>query len=213
MFLGNLDFIYNRHSVRNFKDQDVPMEDIKKIIRAATYAPSGKNFQNWHFVVIKNKEKLSKMANIVKEKNTELAQLIKDEKKKNSFVKFSRFATFFKNAPAVIAVYAHPYSPTGLDVLEEIGAPEEDIKRLLRPNPAIQSVSAAIENILLAATNMGYGTCWMTSQNYSVKELAECIGFDKEGYFLISMIPIGIPEGEIKSPPRKPVEEVMTIIE
>ena len=41
-----LDFIYKRHSVRKFKEGDVPNEDIRKIINAATYAPSGKNRQN-----------------------------------------------------------------------------------------------------------------------------------------------------------------------
>ena len=106
VFLDRLEFIYNRHSVRKFKDQDIPMEDIRQIIHAATYAPSGKNSQNWHFVVIRNKEKLHQIAEIIEKKNAELAQQLQDEEKQKSFIKFSRFATFFKNAPVVILVYA-----------------------------------------------------------------------------------------------------------
>lgn len=213
VFLDRLEFIYNRHSVRKFKDQDIPMEDIRQIIHAATYAPSGKNSQNWHFVVIRNKEKLHQIAEIIEKKNAELAQQLQDEEKQKSFIKFSRFATFFKNAPVVILVYAGPYMPTGLDVLEEIGAPKEEIEDLCRPNPGIQSVGAAIENLLLAASALGYGGCWMTSPNYAAKEISDFIGFQKEGYYYVAMVPLGVPEGEIKSPPRKDIEEVMTIIE
>ncbi|MCT4621605.1 MAG: nitroreductase family protein [Marinisporobacter sp.] len=211
--MNNLDFIYQRQSVRKFKDQEVPIEDIKKIIQAATYAPSGKNIQNWHFVVIKDKEKIEEVAKIVERKNAELANLIQDEAMKKSFTKFLRFGTFFRNAPVIILVYTEDsYQPTGLNILKAIGASTDEVHTLLRPNPAIQSIGAAMENLALAATNIGYGTCWMTSQNYAAKEITDFVGFKKEGYFLAATIPLGIPDGEIKSPPRIPVEKVMTII-
>ncbi|QEK12765.1 nitroreductase family protein [Crassaminicella thermophila] len=212
--MNHLDFIYKRHSVRKFKDQDVPVEDIKKIIKAATYAPSGKNVQNWHFVVVKNKEKIEGIAKTIERKNAELANLIQDEDIKKGFTKFLRFSTVFRKAPVLILVYTEDsYKPTGLNVLKEINASTDEIHELLRSNPAMQNIGAAMENLILAATNMGYGTCWMTSQNYAAKEITEFIGFEKEGYFLAAMTPLGIPDGEIKSPPRKSVEEVMTIIE
>ncbi|WMT80585.1 hypothetical protein TEMA_09060 [Terrisporobacter mayombei] len=46
--MSNLDFIYKRKSVRKFKDEMVPKEDIDKILKAATFAPSARNRQNWH---------------------------------------------------------------------------------------------------------------------------------------------------------------------
>lgn len=51
------DFIYARKSIRKFKDTPVPTKDLKEMIKAATYAPSGKNLQNWHFVVVSDREK------------------------------------------------------------------------------------------------------------------------------------------------------------
>jgi nitroreductase len=212
--LSNLHFIYKRYSVRKFKDQEVPIEDIKEIIKAATYAPSGKNLQNWHFVVVKNKDKILEMAKIVERKNTQLASLTKDEKKKSSMTKFLKYHTVFKNAPVVILVYAGPYPSTGLDILKEIGASQEELDAVLLPNPGIQNIGAAMENLQLAAANMGYGTCWMTGPNYASREISEYIGFNKEGYFLAAMTPLGVPEtSEAIRPPRKPVEEVMTVIE
>lgn len=211
--MANLDFIYNRHSVRRFKDQDVPMDDLKKIIEAATYAPSGKNMQNWHFVVVKNKEKMEGLAKVIEEKNGQLAEFIEDEVQREKFKKFLKFTTFFKNAPATILVYAGPYPVTGSDMIKRSGASMEDVHDFFRPSPGIQNIGAAMENLMLAAAELGYGTCWMTSPNYAFKEMTEYIGFNKEGYYLAAVIPLGIPDGEIKSPPRKPVEEVMTVIE
>ncbi len=211
--MSNLDFIYKRQSVRKFKQEDIPMEDMKKIIKAATYAPSGMNLQNWHFVVLTNTEKIQELAKIVEKKHIEIASYIEEEEKKDSFMKYLKYHTVFKNAPTVILVYASPYPMTSVELLKENGTSIEEVHNLLKPNPGIQNIGAAIENLLLAAANMGYGTCWMTGPTCAKKEIEEYIQFEKEGYFLAAMIPIGIPEGEIKSPPRKPVEEVMTVIE
>ncbi|RKD27535.1 Nitroreductase [Caminicella sporogenes DSM 14501] len=212
--MSNLDFIYKRHSIRKFKNQDVPIEDIKEMIKAATYAPSGKNLQNWHFVVVKNKEKIEEMAKIVERKSDELASYATDEEMKKSFTKYRKYQTLFRNAPVVILIFAGPYPSTGLEILKAKGASSEEIHNLLRPSPGIQNIGAAIENLLLAAANMGYGGCWMTSPNFASKEIQDYIGFKKEGYFLAAITPIGVPEeSELKSPPRKPIEEVMTIIE
>lgn len=212
--MSTIDFIYKRHSVRRYKDKDVPMQDIKELIKAATYAPSGKNLQNWHFVVLKNKDKIEEMAKIVERKNSKLASQTNDEDKKKSFAKYVKYHTVFRNAPVVILVFAGPYPSTGLDILKDIGASSEEIYDLLRPAPGIQNIGAAMENLQLTAANMGYGTCWMTGPNYASKEISDFIGFKKEGYFLAAMTPLGIPEdSELKSPPRKPVEEVITVIE
>ncbi|MTI79304.1 MAG: nitroreductase family protein [Firmicutes bacterium] len=209
-----LDAIYQRHSIRKYKVQDVPTEDIKEIIKAATYAPSGKNSQNWHFVVVKNKDKIERIAQIIEEKNEAIAKKIKDEDRKKSFTKFLKFTTHFRNAQVLILVYAGEYPVTGYNELLESGVPHEKTHELLlKPSPGIQNIGASIQNLMLAATSMGYGTCWMTSQNYAAEEITDYIGFDKEGYFLATITPLGVPEGEVKSPPRKPVEEVLTIVE
>ncbi|SKC63235.1 nitroreductase family protein [Maledivibacter halophilus] len=212
--MSKLDFIYKRHSIRKFKDIDVPTEDIKELIKAATYAPSGKNLQNWHFVVIKNKEKIEEIAKIVERKNAELASYAENERMKKTFTKYLKYSTLFRNAPVLILIYAGPYSFTALDLLKAKGASSEEIHNLLRPATDIQNIAAAMENLLLAAANTGYGGCWMTSTNYASKEIEEYVGLKKEGFFLAALTPLGVPEeSELKSPKRKPLEEVLTIIE
>ena len=212
--MNNIDFIYKRHSVRKFKNEDVPLDHIRDIIKAATYAPSGKNLQNWHFIIVKNKEKIDGMALTIENKAYEIVDSINDEELKKEFLKYLKYATVFKNAPVAILIFAGPYPTTGLEILKAKGASNEEIHQLLRPSPGIQNIGAATQNLMLAAANMGYGTCWMTSANFASKELSEFIGFEKEGYYLAAITPLGVPEeSELTSPARKPIDEIMTIIE
>ena len=209
-----LEFIYNRHSVRKFKNKPVPVADIKEIIKAATFAPSGKNLQNWHFVIVTNQELIQQMALVIEKKIYTVAAFLKDEAIKNRFINSLSYTTLFKNAPVTILVYAGPYPTTGAMVLKAINASEEELAQVEKPAAGIQNIGAAMENLLLAASSLGYGTCWMTSPNIAGKELSELIGFKKEDYYLAAVTPLGVPiESELSSPPRKPLEEVMTFID
>ena len=53
--------IFSRRSIRKY--QDIPVDDaqINELLRAAMYAPSAGNEQPWHFIVVKNKEKLNEI--------------------------------------------------------------------------------------------------------------------------------------------------------
>jgi len=211
--MKTLDFFSQRHSVRKFKDDMVPQTDIDKIIKAATLAPSGKNIQNWHFVVIKNKNMIDDMAKAVEKRNTELSEHITDEKDKK-FSKMIKYHTVFKNAPVVILVFAGPYPATGLNLIKTSGADMDEIHGFLRPSPGIQNIGAAMQNLQLAASDLGYGACWMTGCNYAAQQIEEIVGFKKDGYNLACMTPLGYPlESNQVSPPRHGLDEVMTVIE
>lgn len=212
--MENLNFIYKRKSIRKFTDEEVSNEDIKTLIKAATQAPSGKNIQNWHFVVIKDKEKINNIAQIVENKNNELSSYLDDGNDKKNLTKFLKYHTIFKNAPILILAYAGPYISAGFKALEAKGASKKEIDNFLKPSPGVQNIAAAMENLHLSASAMGYGSCWITGPLYAKEEITKFIGFNKEDYFLTAMTPLGVPADiEVKSPPRKPIEEVLTIIE
>ena len=78
--MNNLEFIYNRKSIRKFKDIKIPKEDIMELIKAGTFAPSPKHQQNWHFVVLENREMINQLADIVKDSHEKIGQLAKNEK-------------------------------------------------------------------------------------------------------------------------------------
>lgn len=59
-----LDIITSRRSVKSYKNQEVDEALIKKVIKAGTYAPSGKNMQSPIIVAVINKEIRDKLSNL-----------------------------------------------------------------------------------------------------------------------------------------------------
>lgn len=212
--MSKLDFIMNRKSIRKYKPDPVPHADILQIIQAATYAPSGSNAQNWHFVVLKNPIKIKAMAEAVEAENQLFCTYTANNALREKFKGSLYYQTLFKDAPVVILLYAAPYHLTTEILLREKQAPEEVISQLTWHSPGIQNIGAAMENLLLAATAMGYGTCWMTAPVYAESAINKAIDFHKDGYKLVCLTPLGVPlSSDNPQPKRKPLEEVMTVID
>ena len=60
-----IECLLTRRSVREYLDKDVKEEDIKTILKCASFAPSAMNNQSWHFSVVTNKEWQLKMSKII----------------------------------------------------------------------------------------------------------------------------------------------------
>jgi len=58
------ELILTRRSIRKFTDKKVSNEQINIMLQAAMYAPSARNEQPWHFIVIDNKDILLKIVRI-----------------------------------------------------------------------------------------------------------------------------------------------------
>ena len=73
----------------------------------------------------------------------------------------------------------------------------------------LEDGAAATENILLAATELGLGACWVAGDKkpYAGKVLS-LLGVPG-GYKLISLIAIGYPEGDLPNPAKRPLSEVL----
>ena len=212
--MKKLDFIYNRKSIRKFKNDEVPREDIVKILDAAIHAPSPKNQQTWHFVVIQNAELINKISDIVTKNHTNLAEMAKEEKQRRLMMNLLPYYTCFKNAPVLVVVYSKEYYMVEETILKDNNASEEVLNELRFPNSAAQGIGAAVENFLLVATELGYGTCYMTGPTHSKVEIEELINFEKDNYKLMAMISLGVAEEDTpNSPPRKSLEEVVTFID
>ncbi|EKQ50254.1 MULTISPECIES: nitroreductase [unclassified Clostridium] len=59
--------ILSRRSVRQFKPEQIKDDELKLILEAGTYAPSGMNKQSWQFTVVQNKEKIEQLAKVIRE--------------------------------------------------------------------------------------------------------------------------------------------------
>lgn len=78
------DVISTRRSIRSFTGQEVSDELLDQLIRAAMMAPSATNQQPWHFIVVRDREKL------------------------RAIIEFHPYAAMMKNAPTAIVVCADP---------------------------------------------------------------------------------------------------------
>ena len=56
--------VRSRLTVREFTDEPVPDEVVEKLLRAAQWAPSSRNLQPWHFVVVRDRDTLRAIGGI-----------------------------------------------------------------------------------------------------------------------------------------------------
>jgi len=64
---GFLKLVKTRRSIRSFKTDPIPDEQVEKIIEAARWAPSGANSQPWEFIIVKDKQIKDRIVDIVNE--------------------------------------------------------------------------------------------------------------------------------------------------
>jgi len=56
--------ILTRRSIRKFLGKKIPEEITTKLLEAAMYAPSARNTQSWHFIVINKRDILDKLPHV-----------------------------------------------------------------------------------------------------------------------------------------------------
>lgn len=56
--------IFARRSIRKYTTEPVDEKDIKTMLEAAMAAPSASNLKPWHFIIITNRQKLNRLAEI-----------------------------------------------------------------------------------------------------------------------------------------------------
>lgn len=198
------DAIKRRVSVRSYLPDPVPEKDIREIIALGRKAPSVNNSQPWKFIVITNRELLAKMAESVS------GQLLLTPRQENknaetNLTQVERFATFFRDAPAVIALAVEPY----VSVLERGANLSHDEINRMRGYPDIQSAGACMQNMLLAAVDLGYGACWLSAPLIAREDLENMLDV-REPWQLNSFIALGKPKAIPESKTPRILDDVIT---
>jgi len=144
-----MDVVAARRSVRSYTDEDVEEEKINKMFEAASMAPSWANRQCWSYVLVKDKEKIKKLAS-------------------------GLVNSWMKHAKAIIVACGDPKksgSRNGMDYY-------------------LVDVAISMEQLVLAATDLGLGTCWIGGFDESkVKKILDI----PEKIKVVALTPIGYP--------------------
>ncbi len=205
------DVIEKRASIRTFTDEPVPVKNVKEIIRRAGLAPSINNSQPWKFVAITNEEIINQMGKIVQQKVLDFFPHDNIQEKMMAQAKVLRFSTFFMNAPVLIAIEMTPYHTVSEELLKGRDLSYEDVNSL-RSYPNIQSIGAAVENLILSAFDLGYGACWLTGLLIAREELEKLIGIIAPNT-LAACVAVGNPREFLTQRDKKSFDEIFKLID
>jgi len=154
--------IKRRRSIRRYKTDPVPMEDAMKVLEAARWAPSGNNTQPWEFVVVRDKDKLRQVTEIFIEQSQRLRE-------KSINFTHAPSKSYLRNVSTLIIVCADPRFKSAFPRSDA----SEELSKMYRENSEkiyVQTITATICNIILAATSLGLGTVWLTGTGESITE-------------------------------------------
>jgi nitroreductase len=201
--------LQGRASHRKYNSDPVPEGDIRTMVENARLAPSGHNNQPWRFLAVTKRELIDSMAKAVVN-NLQALYPALPEAEAQMLEKYKFFMEHFKDAPLVMAVLArrHDYTTTILQAKYHLQLPKAELYDM-----ELLGVGAAINNLLLAAQVLGYGSCWMTEPVvYAQKDLEALLGV-KTPYHLASIVAIGKSAKEKKCAPRKDVDELLELVQ
>lgn len=188
--MDTLEAIAARRSIRKFKSDPIPDEMLHNILTAAIQSPSAKNRQPWRFIVIRG----GKRADMVRVMREGLAK-VETQGENTGSAKWS--ANIMEQAPVTVFVFntegTHPWMERTVD---------QQFYELVN----VQSIGAAIQNMLLAAQGQGLGSLWIADILDAYGELCEWLGQDTE---MVAAVSFGYPDESPGPRPRKPMDQVV----
>lgn len=172
-----------RRSIRRFSDRPVDRTLIEQLLEAATLAPSGKNRQPWRFVVMEGAAK-DRLADEL----SRAAQWMQEHGHPTGSA--ANTARVMHEAPVAILIYNPDWTPEA----------EQEPYFRLQALVDTQSDGAAIQNMLLAAEELGLGTLWICDIFFAQEAIAQWLGSKDQ---LIAAISVGYAAENPAARPRK----------
>jgi nitroreductase len=164
------EIVLRRRSIRKFLDRPLEREKIEVCLEAARLAPSADNVQPWRFIVVDDPHVRQSFA----------------EQSFSGIYKVCRFAA---QAPAIIVILARP------DVLAN------RLGKAVQGTPYyLLDIGIAGEHLVLAATELGLGTCWIGW--FNKKRVRKFFSIPR-AYDVPAIIALGYPDPTALEPKRK----------
>lgn len=158
-----------RRSVRKYQARPVARELIEQILEAARWAPSPHGRQPWRFVVLTRQEAKARLANSMGE--TWRRQLQMDGQGDDIVsLRMEKSRQRILTAPAIIIPCLY---------LEDMDRYPDERRQADETTMAIQSIGAAIQNMLLMAYDLGLDTGWMCAPLFCPEVVCEALNLDK----------------------------------
>jgi nitroreductase len=216
MKLTDLDeLIKTRRSIRVWLDKDVSEKLLMQAVELATWAPNAGNQQNWHFYVIVSRDTIKDIADAVQAYADQFGSWPETKVLGDFAIGFQQRASFFRTAPAAIAVAASQYQSPVDKVLAEREKTDPQARQIRQwratANSGIQSVSSAIAYLLLILHQMGLGAVWMTGPLQAKGEIEKILKVPS-GMDIVAFLPVGYPAENPTPKERRPIAQVAEVV-
>lgn len=175
------ELVKKRRSCRGFDQTPVSREDIDAILEAAQWAPSPLNMQPFQFITITDPTVKAQIQKV----GLEAKQTVMDNNGPAWVEKYPM--GFLADTPLIVVVL---YDPEKGGLGNYFGM----------PHGALQSTSAAIQNMMLQAAELGMDSLWFTF--YNPQSLRPVLDIP-DTLDIAGVILVGKPAMTAKSPGRK----------
>lgn len=192
----------DRRSVRQYESRPVPRDFIMQMLEAARWAPSPHGRQPWRFVVLTQMAPKTRLADFMGEtwqRNLEMdgqdAAIVNVRREKSR--------QRILSAPAIIVPCLY---------LEDLDRYPDEQRQADETTMAIQSLGAAIQNMLLMAYDLGLDTGWMCAPLFCPEVVVEALDLDTR---LIphALITVGYAAADPRRRERLPLETLIVRFE
>ncbi|MFQ6324888.1 nitroreductase family protein [Nocardia sp. CWNU-33] len=187
-------------------DRPVPRKLIEECVDLATQAPTGRNRQRWHFVVVTDKAKRRVVGDLFRRALTRGAgqPLTADDMRRMNFAPGSTAAIF--DGLRYLADNIHRVPAIVIPAIEG----RTDRAPVDTQAGTWGSILPAVWSFMLAARARGLGTAWTTAQGPLERELAAALGIPYDKVMLAAFIPLAYTLGtDFKPAVRVPRAEVL----
>ena len=187
-----------RRSVRKFQDRPVPRELIEQILEAARWAPSPHGRQPWRFIVLTRPELKNLLADRMGETWRRNLQMDgQDSGVVNLRLDKSRQRIL--NAPVIILPCLY---------LEDLDRYPDERRQADETTMAIQSIGAAIQNMLLMAYDLGLDAGWMCAPLFCPEIVCDALNLDTR-MIPQAMITVGYAAADPQRRERLPLSNLI----
>jgi len=198
MSLNLLNVFRSRRSVKEYLPKEVSNEVLFRILEAGRWAPSAHNAQPWRFIVTQDSATKQRLAKGMASRwNKDMIKNGVPKEQRESLIETS--VERFENAPILIIACL---TMEGMDEY-----PDERRKKI-EYVMAVQSVAAAIENMILAAYGEGLGSCWFCAPLFCQDVVRKILKIPQH-VDPQALITLGYPTHRPNPPPRKALEEIV----
>jgi nitroreductase len=199
--------IHQRRSVRKFLDKPVSREMVDEILEAARLAPSGGNRQPWRFIVVTDPSERAKLCKICWDQAfIEQAPVVfvccADLTAYSQASRLKRSQEFidYGVTGTLSGRFADPEFRASL-----LKLPDSDLSLFVAP--AVANTYIAIEHMVLTATALGLGCCWVGALG-GEGEIHALFNLPKT-LVVAAVLPVGYTDKVPLPRPRIPLSEIL----